>query len=80
MTVDAWQASNTDGYLAVTGHWIESHNGSQWELGSALLGFTQLNNAHNGVRLGQALFKIVDRLGIAHKVHFSIRFFSLYGA
>ncbi|KAK7678948.1 hypothetical protein QCA50_017823 [Cerrena zonata] len=22
LAVDAWQASNTDGYLAVTGHWI----------------------------------------------------------
>ncbi|KIK75646.1 hypothetical protein PAXRUDRAFT_18813 [Paxillus rubicundulus Ve08.2h10] len=27
-----------------------------------------MNNAHNGPRLGQALFKICDRLGIAHKV------------
>ena len=23
LTCDAWQASNTDGYFAVTGHWIE---------------------------------------------------------
>jgi hypothetical protein len=27
MTCDAWQASNTDGYFAVTGHWIEEING-----------------------------------------------------
>src|SRR5260370_7406405 len=40
----------------------------KWELKSALIGFTQLNNAHNGEWLGQALFKIVKRLGIEHKV------------
>ncbi|KAG6859264.1 hypothetical protein C0993_004566, partial [Termitomyces sp. T159_Od127] len=40
----------------------------QWELKSALVGFTRLCNAHNGERLGQALFKIVDRIGIAHKI------------
>jgi hypothetical protein len=68
LTCDAWQASNTDGYFAVTGHWIEESTPSQWELKSALLGFTRLNNAHNGKRLGQALYKIVRRVGIGHKV------------
>ena len=68
LTTDAWQASNTDGYLAVTGHWIEVGEDKVWHLKSALLGFTKLNNAHNGVRLGQALYRVIDRLGIAHKV------------
>lgn len=67
LTCDAWQASNVDGYFAITGSWIKEVNG-QWDLRTALLGFTQLNNAHNGARLGQALFKIVSRVGIAHKV------------
>lgn len=67
LTCDAWQASNVDGYFAVTGSWIKEANG-KWELQTALLGFTQLNSAHNGVRLGQALFNIVSRAGIAHKV------------
>ena len=40
----------------------------RWALQTALLGFAQLNNAHNGVRLGQALMKIVSRAGIPHKV------------
>jgi hypothetical protein len=39
-----------------------------WELKTGLIGFTQLNNAHNGKRLGQALFLIVRRVGIEHKV------------
>lgn len=68
LTCDAWQASNSDGYFAVTGHWIEESSPKVWALKSALLGFTRLNNAHNGKRLGQALFKIVDRVGISHKV------------
>ena len=68
LTCDAWQASNIDGYFAVSGHWIEEPSPGVWKLESALLGFTKLNNSHNGRRLGQTLFKIVDRLGIAHKV------------
>ena len=68
MTCDAWQAGNTDGYFAVTGHWFEETEG-QWELKNALLGFTKVNNAHNGIRLGQALFKVTKRVGIENKVH-----------
>lgn len=68
LTCDAWQASNTDGYFAVTAHWIESTTPTQWELKNALLGFTKLNNAHNGKRLGQALYKIIKRVGIESKV------------
>ena len=68
LTCDAWQASNTDGYFAVTAHWIENASPTVWKLESALLGFTCLNNAHNGRRLGQALFKIVEHAGIVHKI------------
>ena len=68
LTCDAWQAGNTDGYFAVTAHWIEEPTPAKWELKSALIGFTRLNNAHNGERLGQALFKIIKRVGIEDKV------------
>ncbi|KAL1939214.1 hypothetical protein VTO73DRAFT_10255 [Trametes versicolor] len=67
LTCDAWQASNTDGYFAVMGHWIEE-SPSSWASQSALLGFVRLNNAHNGVRLGHALYKVVARVGIESKV------------
>ena len=40
LTCDAFQASNTDGYFAVTGHWIEELSPGVWKLESALLGFT----------------------------------------
>ena len=68
LTCDAWQASNTDGYFAVTAHWIEESTPGKWELKSALIGFTQLNNAHNGERLGQALFKVIKRVEIEKHV------------
>lgn len=68
LTCDAWQASNADGYFAVTASWIEENAVHVWSLQTALLGFVQLNNAHNGVRLGQALYKVVKRVGATHKV------------
>ncbi|KAJ6593318.1 hypothetical protein B0H19DRAFT_17359 [Mycena capillaripes] len=64
ITCNAWQASNTDGYYAVTGHWMEETSPGMWVLREALLGFTRMNNAHHGIRLGQTLFKIVERFGI----------------
>ena len=69
LTCNAWQASNTDGYFAVTGHWVEDQAPGKWKLEHALFGFTFMNTAHNGVRLGQALYKICDHLKIVHKVH-----------
>jgi hypothetical protein len=69
LTCDAWQAGNTDGYFAVTSHWIDEPSPAKWELKSALIGFTRLNNAHNGERLGQALFKIIKRVEIERKVY-----------
>jgi hypothetical protein len=69
LTCDAWQASNTDGYFAVTGHWIEERSTGNWTLEHALLGFMRMNTAHNGIRLGQALFKICDCLEAIPKVH-----------
>ncbi|KAJ6521738.1 hypothetical protein B0H19DRAFT_684815 [Mycena capillaripes] len=78
MTDDAWQAENTDGYLACSGHWIEEVSPGVWESREALLGFTRINYAHNGVRLGQALYKIVARLGI-QKRHWSSQLNCLRG-
>lgn len=68
LTCDAWQASNADAYFAVTGHWIEEEIPGDWVEREALFGFTQMNTAHNGVRLGQALYAICNRLGVVHKV------------
>ena len=72
ITCDAWQAGNMDGYFAVTGHWVEENSPTAWECKSALLGFTKVNNAHNGKRLGGVLFKVLDCVGITHKVQSSM--------
>ena len=68
LTCDAWQAGNADAYFAVTGHWIEEKTPGDWNTETALLGFTQMNTSHNGTRLGQALYKICNRLDIVGKV------------
>ncbi|KAH7902997.1 hypothetical protein BJ138DRAFT_972357, partial [Hygrophoropsis aurantiaca] len=54
--------------FAVTGHWIEETATGVWECMCAVLGFTQLHGAHSGNRLGQALFKITERINISHKI------------
>ena len=72
LTCDAWQAGNTDAYFAVTGHWIEEHTPGEWSIEQALLRFVQMNTAHNGAHLGQALYKVCDRLRIVPKVSANI--------
>jgi len=54
----------------VTTHWIEEPMPAKWELKSALISFTWLNNAHNGKQLRQALFKVIKRMGIEYKVKY----------
>jgi hypothetical protein len=78
LTCNAWQASNVKGYFAVIGHWIKESTPLQWELKSALLGFTKLNNAHNGKCLGQALYKVIKHVNIRHKVCGYATLFSCY--
>ena len=71
LTCDGWQASNQDAYFTVTGHWIEESSPGDWKLQNAMLGFMLMNTAHDGTRLGRALYQIVKRYGIADKVRFS---------
>ena len=68
LTCDGWQASNVDAYFAVTAHWIAETAPHVWMQRSALLGFTKMNTAHDGVRLARALYRVVERVGITHKV------------
>ena len=68
LTCDAWSASNTDSYFAITGHCTEEQTHGNWKLQHALLSFTKMNTAYEGVRLGLAMFRICSRLRIIHKV------------
>lgn len=67
-TADCWSSDFKDGYLGVTAHWIERTAPGVWTLKADLLAYTHLRYSHTGERLGQALFKILDRIGIARKV------------
>ena len=69
LTCDSWTAGNGDGFFAVTGHWIEEVSPTEWVEREALFGFTPMNTSHSGVHLGQALYKVCQRLGVVHKVH-----------
>lgn len=66
-TCDGWQASNVDGYFAVTAHWIASVNGT-WKLHNAIIGFVQIRNSHNGKRLGGTLYCVLQRLELQKRV------------
>ena len=68
LTCDTWQASNSDAYFAMTGHWIEKVSPSVMKEHAALFRFTQMNTAHNGACLRCTLYKIAKRLEITHKV------------
>lgn len=56
--------------MIICGHWALDRRSvpNKWKSKNALLGFTRMNTALDGVRLGQALFKIYDWLHIVHKV------------
>ncbi|KAI9462098.1 hypothetical protein HD554DRAFT_1991878, partial [Boletus coccyginus] len=54
--------------FAVTGLWIQETSLGVWKLKTVLLSFMQMNSAHNGLRLGQALYKVIQHLGISHKI------------
>ncbi|KAJ3565440.1 hypothetical protein NP233_g7633 [Leucocoprinus birnbaumii] len=41
LTYNTWQASNTNAYFAMTGHWVEKMAPGVWELYSALVGRDQ---------------------------------------
>lgn len=69
LTCNVWQASNQDAFFAVTGHWVEEQSPGDWKLQNTLLGFTLMNTAHDGARLGRALYQIVKHIGIRDKVH-----------
>jgi hypothetical protein len=70
LTCNAWQVSNANSYFAVTGHWIKEPQQGEWNEEEALFGFALMNTAHNGTRLGQALYRICNQLNIVHKVCF----------
>ena len=59
-----------DPYLAITGHYVDSTNGSdKWELKSELLGFTEIEGNHGGANIASVILRVIDRYDIRDKVN-----------
>jgi hypothetical protein len=68
-TNDLWSDPGLDSYLAVTGHYLVRDQVTRkliWR--SGLLAFRYIEGSHSGINLAQNFIKIVEELGVLHKV------------
>ena len=71
-TMDLWSDPNLDSYMVVTAHYMSrARTDGQLEYRCGLIAFKYIEGAHSGVNLAMHFFKLVDSLGVAHKVHSS---------
>jgi hypothetical protein len=61
---DAWTSSNRIAFLAITASWITS----DWRLEETLLDFVELQGAHDGENMANAVTATITDLGIADKI------------
>jgi phosphoribosylcarboxyaminoimidazole (NCAIR) mutase len=54
--------------MAVTAHFMMKNEKGQLEYRSHLVAFRHVLGSHSGEHLAQEFFKIIDELGISHKV------------
>ncbi|KAH9802607.1 BED-type domain-containing protein [Citrus sinensis] len=65
ITTDMWTAdTQTKGYMAVTGHFIDD----SWTLRSLVLRFQHVKGSHTGLKLCDTLFNCLMDLHLEHKV------------
>ncbi|KAJ7835284.1 hypothetical protein B0H14DRAFT_2590420 [Mycena olivaceomarginata] len=62
LTDDAWTASNGDGYLGVSGHWIEEVTSGTWESREALISFVGYLTTDNANNNGTAAVEFAAQL------------------
>jgi hypothetical protein len=60
LTTDTWTVSNSDSYIGITVHWIDSN----WQTYRWLLDFVQLPPSHTGKACFEALAVCCKRFGI----------------
>lgn len=68
-TSDLWSDPVLDSYMAVTAHYLvrdEKTRKLQWRNG--LVAFRFIEGSHTGVNLGRQFVKILEELGVLHKV------------
>ena len=60
--------------LAVTGHWIASNPSapSEWQLHQQCLAFRLIRGRHDGVNIGNLLFKVLKELGLERKLGWTV--------
>jgi hypothetical protein len=74
ITADGWSADTTrQGYLGLTGHWIDVMDSGKWVLRSEVVGFRALSGDHSGDNLGRYCIWLCDRLGITGREHSKVR-------
>lgn len=61
---DGWTSSNRVAFLAITGSWITR----DWRLEETLLDFVELQGAHDGQNMANAVASVVTELGIGEKL------------
>jgi hypothetical protein len=61
---DAWTSANRIAFLAITGSWITS----DWRLEETLLDFVELQGAHDGENMANAVTAAITDLGIEDKI------------
>jgi len=69
LTTDLWSDPNLNSYMAITAHYMTRHlkNGSLI-LRSKLIAFRHMEGSHSGGNIADNFLKVIDELGIAHKV------------
>ncbi len=78
ITADGWSADTTkQGYLGLTGHWIDVTGTGKWVLRSEVVGFRALSGAHSGDNLGRYCVGLCDRVGITGREQSKVLYTSL---
>ena len=79
ITADGWLADTMkQGYLGLTGHWIDVTDKGKWVLWSKVVGFRVLSGTHSGDNLGRYCVGLCDRVGITGHEKSKVRTAALY--
>ena len=68
LTGDLWTSITTDGYLAITVHFIDK----EWVLQKRVLDFSFVAPPHTGVAISEKVYSILEEWGLEKKI-FSVR-------
>ncbi|KAL6558272.1 hypothetical protein OROMI_018622 [Orobanche minor] len=63
LTCDMWTSCQTDGYLCLTAHFVDSN----WKLSSKVLNFVNVESPHTGKAMYSVVVKLLQEWGIENK-------------